>query len=178
MEEILYKVYAKLDAHSCIIGVESTAFHTEEELIDIGYIFIDEGSQGDMYGHAQPNYIRMKFGKPAYDNTFKPNFKLVDGEILEVTDEEKAEWFKPAPPQPSEQDLINADIYFQLAELQLAGAHAAATMALALDSKSPRFDTLKKFYDFGIYTDEQMQVFVECSWITPEEYKEITGKEM
>lgn len=41
---------------------------------------------------------------------------------------------------------------------------------------SPRYNLLKKYYDMGIYTDENMKVFVACGWITPEEYQEITGK--
>lgn len=42
---------------------------------------------------------------------------------------------------------------------------------------SPRYNLLKKYYDMGIYTDENMKVFVACGWITTEEYKEITGKQ-
>ena len=40
---------------------------------------------------------------------------------------------------------------------------------------SPRYNLLKRYYDMGIYTDENMKVFVACGWITPEEYKQITG---
>ena len=37
------------------------------------------------------------------------------------------------------------------------------------------YDSIKRYYDSGRYTDEQMKVFVLAGWITPEQYKEITG---
>lgn len=117
----MYKVYAKLDTNNCIVGIESTAFYDEQKLTDKGYIFIDEGFNGDMYGHAQPNYLRMKYGKTTYDEQFHPNFKYIDGNVIELTDEEKELLFPPIEPQPTEQDLINADIYMQLAQLQMGG---------------------------------------------------------
>lgn len=40
---------------------------------------------------------------------------------------------------------------------------------------SSRYDLLKKYYDMGIYNDENMKVFVACGWLIPEEYKQITG---
>jgi uncharacterized XkdX family phage protein len=39
------------------------------------------------------------------------------------------------------------------------------------------YNSIKKYYDMGKYTDEQMKVFVGAEWITPEQYKEITGVE-
>lgn len=40
---------------------------------------------------------------------------------------------------------------------------------------SQRYNLLKKYYDMGIYTDENMKVFVACRWINAKEYQEITG---
>lgn len=38
------------------------------------------------------------------------------------------------------------------------------------------FNSIKKYYDEGRYTDEQVKIFVKVKWITPAEYKTITGK--
>ncbi len=105
MEEILYKVFAKLDEHNCITSVEGTAFHSEDELTEQGYVQIDEGS-GNVYGHCQPLYLKEKYGKPTYDESMKPNFKYVDGKIVALTDEEKEEFYPPVEPQPSELELL------------------------------------------------------------------------
>lgn len=42
---------------------------------------------------------------------------------------------------------------------------------------SALYKTVKKYYDMGFYSDEQVKVFVEKEKITAEEYKLITGKE-
>lgn len=93
----VYKVYVKTDVHGCIISVEGTAFHTEEELTEKGYVQIDEGTDGNIYAHCQPNYLREKHGKPMYDESGCPNFKLNESTVQELSEEEKEEYFiKPA----------------------------------------------------------------------------------
>lgn len=121
MDEITYKVYAKTDENGCITAIESTAFHDEQKLIDDGFVKIDEGSDGRIYGHAQPNYLLMKYGHPKMDADNRCNYKLVGTTITLLTDEEKQALNPPVKPQPTEQDLINADIYMQLAQLQMGG---------------------------------------------------------
>lgn len=37
------------------------------------------------------------------------------------------------------------------------------------------YNSVKRYYDMGKYTDEQMKVFVQAKWITVDQYKEITG---
>lgn len=37
------------------------------------------------------------------------------------------------------------------------------------------YSSIKRYYDMGKYTKEQVTVFVQAKWITPEQYKEITG---
>jgi uncharacterized XkdX family phage protein len=39
------------------------------------------------------------------------------------------------------------------------------------------YKTIKKYYSMGFYNDEDMKVFVASKDITPEQYKEITGKD-
>lgn len=36
--------------------------------------------------------------------------------------------------------------------------------------------SVKKYYDMGIYTDENVATFVRAGMITEEDYKDITGK--
>ena len=121
MDEMMYKVYTKTDENGCITDVESTAFYDEQKLIDDGFVKIDEGTDGRIYGHAQPNYLIEKYGQPMYDEQIRCNYKLVDTTPTLLTDEEKRALNPPVEPQPTEQDLINADIYMQLAQLQMGG---------------------------------------------------------
>lgn len=39
------------------------------------------------------------------------------------------------------------------------------------------YTSIKRYYDMGKYTNEQMKVFVGAGWITSEQYQEITGIE-
>lgn len=175
MEEIIYRVYILRDKNNCITDVWSTGEHalgdtrTEEQMMELGYIKIDDGSDGNIYGYAQVNYLPMKYGKPTRDEKRRCNFSYVDN-VHELTEEEKEKFFPPIEPQPTEQDLINADIYMQLAILE------SQNMPISKELKgvSPRYDLLKKYYDMGIYTKESLHIFVDCGWLTEEEYQEIT----
>ena len=112
MDEIMYKVFAKLDEHSCITSIESTAFHSEDELLEKGYVYIDEGSDGTIYGHAQPNYLKMKYGKDKFDENRLHNFKLVEeNKVKEVEPTEKEEWF--IKPQRIAQEKANQEAMLQ-----------------------------------------------------------------
>lgn len=172
MEEIKYKVYVKKDEHGSIISIWSTGnqalvdSRTESQMMEDGYVFIDEGTDGDIYGYAQVNYAEMKHGKPLFDENGIPNFH---DNWIEWTEEEKAEKYPPAKPQPTEQDLINADIYLQLAQLQMNSIDL-------ISIQSPRYDILKGYYDMGIYDNENMVVFVNCGWISSQEYEQITSR--
>jgi uncharacterized XkdX family phage protein len=37
------------------------------------------------------------------------------------------------------------------------------------------YNSIKKYYDMGKYTNEEMKIFVKAEWITEEQYKEITN---
>jgi len=105
MDEMIYGVWAKLDSNKCIERIESTAFYSKEQLEEMGLIKIDEGTDGEIYGHAQPNYLLMKYGKPTYDEQMRCNYKYIDN-IIELTDDEKETLFSPAEPQPSELEQL------------------------------------------------------------------------
>lgn len=113
-----YKVYA-LTSEKGIIGIESTAFHNEQELLDNGYVLIDEGTDGYIYGHAQPNYLIEKYGQPMIDSEHRFNYKLSGTTPILLTEQEKEALNPPVEPQPTEQDKINAMLMKEIAALKV-----------------------------------------------------------
>ena len=116
----MYTVYIKVNSNNCIEAVESSAFHDEKELIEQGYILLDEGEDGYIYGHAQPNYLKEKYGKSTYDERGCANFKYVLGSVVELTEEEKQSLIKPYTPEPTEQEVFNAQMMKEIAGLKLS----------------------------------------------------------
>lgn len=110
MEEFKYKIYIKTDKNNCITGVESDL--TLEDTS--GYIQIDEGI-GDKYSHAQGNYL----DKGLMDSNGKYNYKYVNNEVVELTDEEKESLFPIPVQQPTEQQILNAKLLQDNANMQL-----------------------------------------------------------
>lgn len=104
----MYKVYIKLDSSNCITGIESTAFYSYDELKEKGYIYLDEGENGAIYGHAQPNYLKNKYGKQTYDDRGCPNFKYINDKVLALTEKEKETLFKTDQTKPSMDDRVSA----------------------------------------------------------------------
>ena len=97
MEENI-KVYVQTDSNSIITQIDSSIFLFNVE----GWTKIDEG-QGDKYSHAQGSYLE----KGLVDNEGKYNYKLVNGEVVELTNEEKEKLFPKPTPQPTlEQQLL------------------------------------------------------------------------
>lgn len=165
---IIYKVYVKLDNNNCIELIDSTAYYTEQDLIKMGYVYLDEGTDTDIYGNAQINYFEKKFGKKTLDENSKSNFRFLNGKAVKLSTLEKEDLFKPQPPQASEQDRINADLYLQIALLQNQGF---STMLLS--EAHTRYDQIKKYYDLGLYTSEMLDVFVSAKWISEFEKNQI-----
>ena len=85
---------------------------------ELGYVQIDEGANGEIYGHAQVNYLKMKYGKTMYDEKKRCNYKYID-KVIELSEEEKETFFPPVEPQPSEQDQFNATILKEIALLKV-----------------------------------------------------------
>lgn len=94
-----YKIYIELDENNCIRNLLSTAFYTDDELINRGCIYLDEISINEdipkeMHGHyIYSNYLEMKYGKPMNDEKMIPNYKSVDNTVIELQSEEKQELF-------------------------------------------------------------------------------------
>ena len=120
---IIYKVYALTDENHCITDIWSTGNQalgdkrTIEEMQELGYVQIDEGANGQIYGHAQPNYLKMKYGKTMYDEQMRCNYKYID-KVIELSEEEKETFFPPVEPQPTKQEQFNAMILIELAKIK------------------------------------------------------------
>lgn len=96
-----YKVYVRV-IDNLVTEVNSSAFISD--LTD--WILIDEGT-GDKYHHAQGNYFDKLIMN--YDGTH--NYKLVDGVVVETTDEEKAEELASFPqPEPTEMERLQEEL--------------------------------------------------------------------
>ena len=80
IEEQPYGVYVRLDESNNIVEINSDAFI--RNLID--WTKIDEGF-GDKYHHAQGNY----FDKPLFDEYSRYNYQFVNGEVVEIAEQDK-----------------------------------------------------------------------------------------
>ncbi|VDG74719.1 phage protein [Clostridium carnis] len=112
LEQNKYKVYIKIDENKCITNVESSLTLTDTS----DYIQIDEGT-GDKYSHAQGNYFPRD--KPLRDSQGRCNYKYVNNEVVELTDEEKENLFPTPVKQPTEQQILNAKLLQDNANMQL-----------------------------------------------------------
>ena len=112
MEEFKYKVYVKLDENNCIAVVESDLTLKDTT----GYVQIDEGT-GDKYAHTQGNYFPRD--KPLRDSQGRCNYKYVNNEVVELTNEEKESLFPTLVQQPTEQQILNAKLLQDNANMQL-----------------------------------------------------------
>ena len=81
------KVYVKTDSNSVITEINSELFL--ESIKE--YVLIGEGV-GDKYAHAQGNYLEHGL----MDDSGRYNYKLLDGNVVELTEAEKEELF-PVP---------------------------------------------------------------------------------
>lgn len=81
MEMSKIKVYVKLNENNEITQIASSIFL--DDVTD--WVQIDEAQGGDKYAHAQSQYLP----KPICDIQGRYNFKLVDGEVVEIADEDK-----------------------------------------------------------------------------------------
>jgi len=78
------KVYVQVDSNNIIIGIDSSIFLFKVE----GWVQIDEGT-GDKFSHAQTMYLE----KGLIDSNSSYNYKLVNGDVVELTDQEKETLF-------------------------------------------------------------------------------------
>lgn len=95
----MYSVFVRADSEGRILEVNSSAFLSDTA----GWTQIDEGV-GDRYHHAQGNYLPW----PVTDERGIPRYKLVDGEVVERTQEEMDADYTPPEVEPTAEELLAA----------------------------------------------------------------------
>ena len=119
MEDII-KVYAKLDSNNSITEINSSVFLEDT----IGFVEIDtsEGKEDrDKYAHAQGNYLE----NGVFDEQGRPNYKLINNTVIELSEEEKAELY----PVSKEEEVLTLE---KLKEEQEMTNQALQDLALML----------------------------------------------
>lgn len=96
---MIHNVFAMVDKSGRIMAVNSDAFLTDVS----GWAQIDMGV-GDRYMHAQGNYLP----RPVTDERGIPRYKLVDGEVVERTQEEMDADYTPPEVEPTAEELLAA----------------------------------------------------------------------
>lgn len=109
------KVYVKTDSNSVITEINSDVFLSDVE----GYTMIDEGN-GDKYAHAQGNYLPDSL----IDDKGIYNFKLANGIVVALTDDEKGTLFpvdSTKKPTTEERISVMEDAVQELILMQMGG---------------------------------------------------------
>ena len=106
----MIKVYAKINENNEITQIASSIFLKDKTK----FVVIDEGT-GDKYVHAQSQYLKNGLT----DNQGRYNYKLIDGEIMEIEDDKKS--VIEITPQITTEDRLNA-LESAMLELVLGGA--------------------------------------------------------
>ena len=96
------KVYVKLDENKVITQINSSIFLKDTA----DWVEIDSGN-GDKFSHAQGNYLE----KGLMDGNGKFNYKFDNG-LIELTDEEKETFFPTPTPEPTQLDIIEAQVTY------------------------------------------------------------------
>lgn len=111
MDEIMmeqpYKVLVRVDSAGRVVAINSSAFVQDAS----GWVEIDSG-WGDRYHHAQGNYMPL----PLMDGRGVFRYKLVDGKVVERTQEEMDADYVPPVPTVSETDEALAELAYLAAE--------------------------------------------------------------
>lgn len=95
----MYSVYVTVREDGAIMAINSSGFISDVT----GWTKIDEGS-GDRFHHAQGNYLPG----PVFDERGIPRYKLVDGEVVERTQEEMDGEYVPPVAQPTAEEMLAA----------------------------------------------------------------------
>jgi hypothetical protein len=107
MESIKNKIYVRLDKNNIVIKLFSNVF---EEPKDTD-ILIEEGNE-EYHAHV---HLKYQF----VDSKDRYNYKYENGQLIELTEEEKDILFPPQKPQPTSQDILNSKLLKDNANRQL-----------------------------------------------------------
>ena len=118
------------------------------------------------------------------------NYKYINGEFVELTDEEK-EFYIPIPQltleekvqlqedkisiltqQMEQQDEINASLTYELMMLQ-----EPVSIATLINNHSPKYNLIKSWFNKGYWNEEMLLNAVEKHYITEEEMNEIISNQ-
>lgn len=101
------KVYALVDGQGRITRIDGG--YTMSNITDLsGWVLIDEGD-GDRFNLCQNNYLP----KPLTDERGVYRYKLVDGKIVDRTEQEMEEDYRNQPlPAPTQLDIIEAQAMY------------------------------------------------------------------
>ena len=118
MEETImeqpYKVLVRVDDAGRVVEINSDAFVTDMG----GWVEIDSGFS-DRYHHSQGNYL----DGPLMDERGVYRYKLVDGKVVERTQEEMDADYTPQEQRPTTEQRVDAletttdDIVLMLADM-------------------------------------------------------------
>jgi hypothetical protein len=146
----MYKVYVRVDENNRIIEINSSEFIKDKDLE--GWTRIDAG-EGDKYHHAQGNY----FPQSIMTVEGVPRYKLVGGEAVERTADERQadiDAIPPPPPDPLQVTQKAATVMFRaLAQTDVIKPADALDNALMFPVWDERVGTDTKVGEYLRYED-------------------------
>lgn len=165
-EEILSKVYIKLDEQNRVVAIDGG--YTIQNVDVKTWLFIDEGT-GDRYNLCQSNYLP----KPLYTDDGFCAWKYDEKAGLEErTEKEIDEDRSSVPVVPTEMDKVEAQLDWTaiMTDTLINSSQAKA-------NSDTMFEKIKAWYDMGLWTAEQVAVARDKGIITKEQYDEIVGND-
>lgn len=110
MENYTNKIYARKREDNIVIKFFSSVF---ENNLDTDFL-VEEGNE-DYHAHVHLKY-KLK------DEDGRYNYKILEDQLVELTEEEKEKMFPPTAPQITEQEKLNAQFLQSYAQQQLVNA--------------------------------------------------------
>lgn len=116
------KIYIEIDTENRVIKSFSSVFETPTE----NSIFLEDG-YGDKFAHAH-----LYFKKPIWDEAY--NYKYVDGELIERSEEEKQGDITPYESQPTEMEIAQSKIVELEKELKMTNQYLTELELLVFEN--------------------------------------------
>ena len=110
MENYTNKIYARKREDNIVIKFFSSVF---ENNLDTDFL-VEEGNE-DYHAHVHLKY-KLK------DEDGRYNYKILEDQLVELTEEEKGKLFPQQEPQIAEQEKLNAQLLQANAQQQLSNA--------------------------------------------------------
>ena len=110
MESYTNKIYARKREDNVVIKFFSSVF---ENNLNTDFL-VEEGNE-DYHAH-----VHLKYKLTDEDGRY--NYKILEDQLVELTEEEKEKLFPPAQPQIPEQEKLNSQLLQSYAQQQLINA--------------------------------------------------------